>query len=317
MRSLVKSLIAAVAGFGAIALAPMPADAATPTFDRNVAYVRDGNVYLSKGATEKKLTTDGGYSRPRWSRDGKRIAYLRNGLLGVMAADGTGKRQLSNRPAAGAAWSPDGKWLAFASMSCTGGPGVYRVSTTATAPAPEVLFPTDCREQELPELAAPVPASGTLADRLRVDDAVAWSPDGTRIAFRGGRCDSIYDACLSIGNLATGGEQVISAYGGGGQEFSGFAVVPAFRPDGKALSWTAYQEGDDPATTRPVHVVEQDLAAGTIRTVGLANDREMVYAAGKGLVTANYKGGSWVVAVNLSTGARVPFHAGSQPSYQP
>src|ERR1700759_5039869 len=100
-----------------------------------------------------------------------------------MRADGGSKRRLTTRPAAGPSWSPDGKWLAFASLSCTGGPGVYRVPASGATP-PEGLFPAECRGQELPAEQAPVARKGTLTERLSTDDAVAWSPDGKQIAFR-------------------------------------------------------------------------------------------------------------------------------------
>lgn len=312
-------VVAAALAAGALGLAPAPASAATPTFDRTVAYVRDGNVYTSRGATERRITDGGGHSRPRWSPDGRRLAYLRSGLLWVMNADGTAKRRLTTRPAAGPAWSPDGQWLAFASAGCTGGPAVYRISAAAAGAQPEALFPTECRGETPPAVAAAVPpAGGTLPDRLRSDDALAWSPDGTRIAFRDGMCGAIYDACLSLGTVATGAERVVAAYGGGGREFSGFAVIPSFRADGKAMSWTAYQIGHDAATTLPVHLVEHNLATGQQRRLGAAEDRELAYAGtARAVVTGKYRGGSWVFSLDLATGARAPFHAGSQPAVQP
>jgi dipeptidyl aminopeptidase/acylaminoacyl peptidase len=307
---------AALTAAGLVVAPAAPAAAAGPTFDRAVAYVRDGDVYVGRGATETRLTGGGGPQRPRWSPDGRRIAYLRAGQLWVMAADGAGKRRLTTRPAAGAAWSPDGRWIAFASAACTGGPGVYRISSTAADPPAEVLFPASCRDQA-PPAAAPAPApAGTLAERLRRDDAVAWSPDGTRIAFRGGECENVYDDCLSLGTVATGGERVLAAYGGGGQESSGFAVVPAFRPDGARVTWTAYRTGG--AGDLPVHLVEWDLAGGEQRRIGTAEDRELVYdGAGRGVLTGRYRNASWIFLVDLATGSRTPFHKGSQPSVRP
>lgn len=292
--------------------------AGVPTFRRLVAYVRDGNIYVSQGAAERAITRGGGYSRPRWSPNGGRIAYLRAGLLSVMNADGTGQVRLSDRPAAGPAWSPDGRWLAFAAPGCSGGPAIYRISAVTPNSRPEVLFPADCRGEALPPVTRPVPASGTLAQRLRRDDAVAWSPDGTRIAFRGGQCESTYDDCLSLGTVASGGERVLAAYGGGGHESSGFAVVPAFRADGVKVAWTAYQVGHDAASTLPIHVVEYDLARGGVRRVGAAEDRELAYeSATRALVTGTYRNSTWILAVDLRSGVRVPFHPGSQPSIQP
>jgi TolB protein len=235
-----------------------------------------------------------------------------------MNADGTAQRRLTTRAAAGPSWSPDGKWIAFASLSCTGGPGVYRIAASGRSAAPEVLFPSECRGEDLPAEEPATPRVGTLTDRLRTDDAVAWSPDGTKIAFRGGDCDSVYDACLSVGTVTTGAEQTVAAYGGGSLQNSGFAVVPSWRGDGARLAWTAYQEGETTADNEPVHLVEYNPATRTKRTVGSALDRELAYLdANRAVVTGQYRGGSWVTVVGLADGSRTLFHSGSQPSVRP
>ncbi|MBG0568883.1 TolB family protein [Actinoplanes aureus] len=311
--------LAAALGMGASLLQPVAAQAAA-TLPSQVAYVRAGDVYVSKGATEKRLTTGGGHTRPRWSPDGRQLAFLKAGQLWTMRADGTGQRRLSTRAAAGPSWSPDGKWIAFGSLSCSGGPGVYRISATAAAAKPEVLFPRDCRGAALPAeaTAGGRSASGTLNDRLRTDDAVAWSPDGTRVAFRGGDCESVYDACLSIGTVTTGAEKTVAAYGGGSLHNRGFAVVPSWRADGAKLAFTAYQEGETAADNKPVHLVEYDTVTGAKRTVGGALDRELDYVdASRAVVTSQGSGGSWVTVVGLANGTRTPFRSGSQPSVQP
>jgi dipeptidyl aminopeptidase/acylaminoacyl peptidase len=298
---------------------PAPAAAAVPALPSLVAYVRSGDVYVSKGPAEARLTRDGGYSRPRWSPDGKQLALLKAGQLWIMKADGTAKRRLTTRAASGPSWSPDGTSIAFASLSCSGGPGVYQISATVSGAQPRVLFPADCRDVALPaEPAIRATEATVLTDRLRTDDAVAWSPDGTRVAFRGGNCESTYDACLSVGTVATGGEATVAAYGGGGLQTSGFAVVPNWRSDGAKLTWTAFQQGETVADNQPVHLVEYDAISGAKRIVGGALDREMAYVdATRGVATGQNNGGSWVLVVGLAGGARTPFHQGSQPSVQP
>ncbi|MEU8238650.1 hypothetical protein AB0C07_10420 [Actinoplanes missouriensis] len=280
-----------------------------------VAYVRNGDVYTSKGGAETRLTTGGKSARPRWSPNGKQIAFLKGGQLWTMNANGTGQRRLTTRPAAGPSWSPDGKWIAFASLSCSGGPGVYQIRTDGKG-APAVLFPRDCRSEALPgETEA---AKSSVQKELSTDNAVAWSPDGRQLAFRGGDCESIYDSCLSLGDLSTGGEKTVAAYGGGGVQNSGFAVVPSWRSDGAKLAFTAYQEGEVASENKPVHLVEYDAVTGATRTIGNAMDRELDYVdAGRAVITSEKAGTSWVTVVGLANGLRVPLKSGSQPSVQP
>jgi Tol biopolymer transport system component len=278
-----------------------------------VAYVRAGSIYVLSGTTESRLTRDADDTRPRWSPDGTRIAFGHAGRLWVMNADGTGRRAVATGATGGAGWSPDGRWLAFAAPGCTGVDGVFKVA--ATGGAPGALFPATCRGTAQPAAARRARAGGDLPARLRADSAVAWSPDGTRIAFRGGECLAMVDDCLTVGEVSSGAEQVIAAYGGGGQVFSGFAVIPSWRPDGQRLAWTAAQDGDSPETTSPVHLVEADPSGGGARTVGVPLDRELAYAgAGTGVLTGQYHGASWLFTIDLATGARTPLAQGSQPS---
>jgi TolB protein len=281
-----------------------------------VAYVRAGVIYRSTGTAEVRLTADEGNARPRFSPDGTKLAYLHDGTTWVMDANGENQQQVSDRPAGGPSWSPDGRWIAFAGLSCTGGPGVFRVAADgSTADAP--LFPQSCRDQAVPQVAARAEAAETpaadLVDRLRTDDAVAWSPDGTQIAFRGGECESIADNCLSIGTVATGGERAIDVHGGGGNGTSGFGVVPAWRTDGQKVAWTSY---DTDGTA--VSITEADASGANRHLVGRAGDREMVYSGtGTGVLTAAHNGHAWITAVNLATGQRTELHQGSQPTIAP
>src|SRR3954451_22857711 len=97
------TLAMAVAGLAAGSIvAPATAQAATPSLPSLVAYVRSGDVYVSKGATETRLTTGGGYARPRFSPNGTQLAVLKAGQLWTMKADGSAKRRLTTRAASGA-----------------------------------------------------------------------------------------------------------------------------------------------------------------------------------------------------------------------
>jgi len=85
----------------------------------------DGNrvvnqIYVTSidGGNTKQLTSgDRSSSAPRWSPDGKKIAYTTGSQVWVMDNDGDHKEQVTKISSGAAApiWSPDGKWIAFTS----------------------------------------------------------------------------------------------------------------------------------------------------------------------------------------------------------
>lgn len=70
------------------------------------------------GGDMKQLTSgDSSSTSPRWSPDGKKIAYVTGSQIWTMDADGDDKEQVTkiSTGAAGPVWSPDGQWIAFTS----------------------------------------------------------------------------------------------------------------------------------------------------------------------------------------------------------
>jgi len=70
------------------------------------------------GGNSKQLTNgQSSSSAPRWSPDGKKIAFTTGGQVWTMDSDGDHKDQVTkiSTGAAAPVWSPDGKWIAFTS----------------------------------------------------------------------------------------------------------------------------------------------------------------------------------------------------------
>ena len=75
-------------------------------------------VMSADGSNQQQITkATGSSSSPRWSPNGKLIAYVHAGQIWTMEPDGDGREQITKLSTGGGqpVWSPDGKWIAFSS----------------------------------------------------------------------------------------------------------------------------------------------------------------------------------------------------------
>ena len=177
----------------------IPADPDLAPDGSRVVYVLTGQDRDLDGATSAiwLVPTDGGAARrltngpedaaPRWSPDGRTIAFLRAGQLYLLPADGGEARPLTtaqSRPAGAgpAVWSPDGRRIAFSAVD------EFRDPT-----APVVVEDPHWKADGVGAIGAArsrvfvVDVESGLVEQLTEgpDNAGSpvWSPDGRRIAF--------------------------------------------------------------------------------------------------------------------------------------
>lgn len=218
---------------------------------------------------ERRLTDNWEDQGPAWSPDGREIAYVRRdrGLF-VVGADGTGHRQVSGDVAASAAWSPDGRFVAF--LRSEGGTGFPNELAIVPADGSEgrVLLPRSGSFSWAPNgrrLAAVRSGADDQPDELvivtldgEVERAiapaepevgrVAWSPDGTRLAY------SATD--LAEGRFSNSRGYVVGVDGTGTRRVGGEDARPSahsWSPDGSRL---ALQEKVDQSTTHTTFEID-------------------------------------------------------------
>ena len=86
-------------------------------YDANRVVTQIYVIPIEGGEIKRLTSAESSSSGPRWSPDGKKIAYTNGGQIWVMDHDGDHKEQVTkiSTGAAGPVWSPDGKWIAFTS----------------------------------------------------------------------------------------------------------------------------------------------------------------------------------------------------------
>ncbi|MCU0504325.1 MAG: prolyl oligopeptidase family serine peptidase [Chloroflexi bacterium] len=219
---------------------PVPRGAPALTAERLVAVDSPRDVRLSPDGRTLALTLEyagtrqlctipvrGGWPRPvtsgaspiadpRWSPDGRSIAFVRDGSIVVVDVNGRREIVVAEHPAGNQAprWSPDGRSISFLSRRRGWGQAWLVDAPVARRGRP----PADPR---LPQPRAITPAGVDVEE-------VVWSPDGSRLAVAGQRTSDLLTAQVWIVDVATGADRVVA---GDGEWASG----PRWLPDGGGL----------------------------------------------------------------------------------
>lgn len=219
--------------------------------------------FKAAGAEAKELDLgSGSQSRPRFSPDGKHLAYQAGDQVWVVDLGTKEKRQLTKLSggAEGQQWSPDGKWLAFLSTTVPSGSDTENAAYLKAVKDSKVsgrLYTTlmyrhwnAWKDPKQVSHLFVVPADGSAAPRdltaglttdvpnfadVSAGDGFAWSPDSKALAF-----DSHPEQTKAV---STNGEiyEVVLA-GGAIRQLSHNPAMdntPRYSPDGKYLAWRA------------------------------------------------------------------------------
>ncbi|MDF1603810.1 serine hydrolase [Nocardioides sp. YIM 152315] len=156
------------------------------------------------GGTPRRLTGGPDDTAPAWSPDGTRLAFLREGQVHVLAADGGEPERVTDLPLGAGApvWSPNGERLAFSApvdpAGDRGGTGplvARRVDYQADGSG---FFGATRRQLHVVDV-----ASGDCRQITDGDHAgqPAWSPDGRTVAFTrraGADSDLTYQTAVHV-----------------------------------------------------------------------------------------------------------------------
>jgi dipeptidyl aminopeptidase/acylaminoacyl peptidase len=170
--------------------------------DRSVAFTAESagvrqifSLALRGGSPTQVTASAKSVSDPRWSPDGRRLAFERDGEIWVIEADGSRLTLVVAKPGGGRMprWSPDGHRLAFLSRR-RGWSQIWLID----APVPRRGRPAN----------EPKPPRPWVVTATGIDvGAFEWSPDGARMAvmadFRGAVDETSQIAVVELAGGAT------------------------------------------------------------------------------------------------------------------
>ena len=231
-------------------------------FTAEVAGSRQLLTMPLRGGPPRQVTaSEKPVSDPRWSADGRRLAFVRDNAIWVIDADGSRQARVTGHPAGCSMprWSPDGRSLTFVSRR-RGWSGLWRID----APVPRRGRPATTPAPPEPE---PLSPPGVDVDEY------AWAPDGRRIAIAAQRSEDLGSSQIHVLDVATGMERQVAGEGE-------WAAGPHWTPGGELL-FVSDRDG-----WFQVVRLAADLATRTVLTRGAREHGEPGGAFGYGPIAS-------------------------------
>jgi dipeptidyl aminopeptidase/acylaminoacyl peptidase len=309
-------------------------------------------IVPADGSAPPRVLTSGTHdSSPRWSPDGKTLAFVRTpekdgkpqpAQIFLLALDGGEARPITDlaRGAGAPAWSPDGKRLAFSSSMKDGDTATpappksdVRVITSAVYRAngggwndpdrQSHIWVTDVKPGDIAK--ATQVTSGKYSE-----GGHAWSPDGSKIYFASTRVDEpyFYQSDSDLYSVPSTGGPITKV-----ASINGSIGGPRPSPDGKwiAFNGTLYGTAERSYDQPDLFVAAAD-GTGTPRNLtdkydfdiggGIGGDQRAprgggaggaIWSAdGKSIITvAGEQGSANLVRIEVATGAVMPVYKGA------
>jgi dipeptidyl aminopeptidase/acylaminoacyl peptidase len=226
----------------------------------------EGGLYAAKEGRLNQLTENPADSEPDFSADGRKIAFVRDGDVWSMRADGTGQHKLTTGPEVDSRpqFSPDGQYVIFARRAAADGSprDLYRVNLGGSAHA---LVASAADEHE-----------------------ASFSPDGKAVVFvrsvaetGGGFADDIYSVRPSGAGLAR------LSRTGHIDEFS-----PRYFKGG--IVFSRGQSGDGPGAYADIFTMRRNGSKVRVLVAGAGSSFVEDVAAGSQLLLFRRDQGLWV-----------------------